>query len=173
MSPALHGTNYCLTLNLWGMLQVALLNCKWKFCIPHCLGCIRTAQWTGFQHSVLMSAHGLACPSGPTYWPSQGSLRLSAWVSGYGGSPYLCNDVSSNLEVSSVLVTLVHINCISRFSYRFASIFFLKETFLHIVKKTIEHSKSKIFPVLNQLSTTSWRRMGEWIYRSKFSWLWH
>jgi hypothetical protein len=27
--------------------------------------------------------------------------------------------------------------------------------------------------VLNYLSTTPWRCMGEWIYRSTFSWIWH
>jgi hypothetical protein len=28
----------------------------------------------------------------------------------------------------------------------------------------------KVVPVLNYLSTTPWRRMGEWMYRSTFSW---
>jgi hypothetical protein len=28
---------------------------------------------------------------------------------------------------------------------------------------------SKVVPVLNQLSTAPWRRMGEWMYRSTFS----
>jgi hypothetical protein len=28
----------------------------------------------------------------------------------------------------------------------------------------------KIVPILNQLSTTPWRRMGEWMYTSIFSW---
>jgi hypothetical protein len=31
-------------------------------------------------------------------------------------------------------------------------------------------SKNKVVPVLNKLSTTPWRRMGEWMYRSTFSW---
>jgi hypothetical protein len=30
--------------------------------------------------------------------------------------------------------------------------------------------KGKVHSVLNQLSTTPWRRMGEWMYRSAFSW---
>jgi hypothetical protein len=33
--------------------------------------------------------------------------------------------------------------------------------------------KGKVIPVLNQLTTISWRRMGEWIYRSTFSWRRH
>jgi hypothetical protein len=38
--------------------------------------------------------------------------------------------------------------------------------------------KGKVVPVLNYLSSTPWRRMGEWVYRSKFffyfytSWRW-
>jgi hypothetical protein len=31
-------------------------------------------------------------------------------------------------------------------------------------------SKSKLIAVLNKLSTVAWRRMGQWIYRSTFSW---
>jgi hypothetical protein len=30
--------------------------------------------------------------------------------------------------------------------------------------------KGKVVPVLNYLSTTPWRRMGEWLYKSTFSW---
>jgi hypothetical protein len=33
--------------------------------------------------------------------------------------------------------------------------------------------KGKIVSVLNYLMTTPWRRMGEWIYRSTFSWSRH
>jgi hypothetical protein len=31
--------------------------------------------------------------------------------------------------------------------------------------------KKKVIPVLNELSTTPWRCMGEWMYKSTFSWL--
>jgi hypothetical protein len=34
-------------------------------------------------------------------------------------------------------------------------------------------NKVKVVPVLDQLSTTPWRRMGEWMYRSAFSWRRH
>jgi hypothetical protein len=46
-------------------------------------------------------------------------------------------------------------------------------------RKEITHSqyhctvKCKVVPVLNELSTTPWRRMREWMYRSTFSWPWH
>jgi hypothetical protein len=32
--------------------------------------------------------------------------------------------------------------------------------------------EGKVVPVLHWLSTMPWRRMGEWMCRSKFSWLW-
>jgi hypothetical protein len=36
--------------------------------------------------------------------------------------------------------------------------------------KSLSSSPRKVVPVLNILSTTHWRRMKEWVYRSTFSW---
>jgi hypothetical protein len=42
---------------------------------------------------------------------------------------------------------------------------------LHLLKSnTVNTSKGKVVPVLNSLSTTPWRRMLEWMYRSDSSW---
>jgi hypothetical protein len=38
------------------------------------------------------------------------------------------------------------------------------------VLKFLSHKKGKVVPLLNQLSTTPWRRMGEWMFRFTFSW---
>jgi hypothetical protein len=35
------------------------------------------------------------------------------------------------------------------------------------------YRKGKVVPVLNKLSTTPWRRMGEWMHGSTFSWPQH
>jgi hypothetical protein len=34
----------------------------------------------------------------------------------------------------------------------------------------VQVKEANIVPVLNELSTTPWRRIGEWMYRSTFSW---
>jgi hypothetical protein len=47
----------------------------------------------------------------------------------------------------------------------------LKE--LNVCKEFRNWGEGKVVPVLNQLSTTPWRRVGEWMYRSTFSWLQH
>jgi hypothetical protein len=39
--------------------------------------------------------------------------------------------------------------------------------------KLIPTVRGKVIPVLSELSTTPWRHMGEWMYRSTFSWPWH
>jgi hypothetical protein len=39
-----------------------------------------------------------------------------------------------------------------------------------VVNSDIRQGKGEVSPVLNELSTTPWRRIGEWMYRSTFSW---
>jgi hypothetical protein len=60
-----------------------------------------------------------------------------------------------------------------------AEVFYPKDGCSYVPSKHWESSpvlhgvKGEVVPVLNQLCTMPWRRMGVWEYRSIYSWPWH
>jgi hypothetical protein len=57
----------------------------------------------------------------------------------------------------------------------YSSVHLLTLSFLcqHLIGIPFLKYQVKVFPVLNYLSTTPWRRMNEWMYRATFSWPQH
>jgi hypothetical protein len=58
-------------------------------------------------------------------------------------------------------------------SQSYGGTMFLRNVCKYLLNHTAWHPrnvKGKVVPVLNEISTTPWRRLGEWMYRSTFSW---